>query len=78
VHLLYKIYNRHLNRQAKLRLLAIEQLPAELQAAAREPDTSPFPLEYIMVMREPPLEEEEIFGPFMAGAQYMKTENENM
>lgn len=70
--LLRRIRDRTENHQCKLRMLAIEELPPELQASAKEVDVSPLPREYILVMKEPPLEEEEIFGPVMAGIQYRR------
>jgi len=70
--LLRRIMERNENRQAKLRMLAIEELPVSLQAAARELDLSRLPPEYPMILKEPPLETQEVFGDFMAGAQYKR------
>ena len=50
-----------------LRALAFEELPSEsLKQAATVPDATPFPRDFITVLQSPPLEEEEVFGPFMA------------
>lgn len=50
-----------------LRKLAFEELPTEsLKKAASLPDVTPFPREFINILEAPPLEEEEIFGSFMA------------
>lgn len=51
----------------KLRQLAFEQLPTQsLKEAAKKVDSTPFPRDFITIVRSPPLEDEEIFGDFMA------------
>lgn len=51
----------------KLRQLAFEELPTQaLKDAASKPDYTPLPTEMISILTSPPLEEEQIFGEFMA------------
>lgn len=50
----------------KLRQLAFEELPTQsLKDAANIPDETPWPADFIKMLAEPPLEDDEIFGEFM-------------
>jgi hypothetical protein len=57
-------------QRIKLRDLAVSELPATLREQALKPDETPFPREFIWTLQNPPLESQEIFGPYMAGEQF--------
>ena len=67
-----KLYQREFETRrreqnyVKLRQLAFEELPTQsLKDAASRHDETPWPADFIKILNEPPLEEDEIFGEFM-------------
>jgi hypothetical protein len=60
------ILRRREQTYIKLRQLAFEELPTEsLKQAAAIHDLTPYPQDFITMLAEPPLEDQEIFGQFM-------------
>jgi hypothetical protein len=52
-----KRVNGHLSRLIKLRAAAVAALPAELQPAARQRDTAPFPVQRRVFTETAPIED---------------------
>lgn len=73
------IMRRREQTYIRLRQLAFEELPTELHKQfAEKPDLTPYPRDFITVLAQVPLEEEEIFGTFMTYGSRMADDDPSL